>query len=371
MIKVLIGDMFASQMKTLVNTVNCVGIMGKGIAAIFKKQYPDMFEEYKYRCERDLVKLGEPYHYSNLTGDSIVNFPTKGHWRASTRLSDVEAGLDHLIAHYKEWGINSIAFPPLGCGNGGLDWKIVGPLMVSKLRKLEIPIEIYAPFGTPAQYLKPAFLESAHQLEFMVKGKRREKLKAEWAALVEIIFELQQQPHANPIGRTIFQKICYIITKMGVDTGFEFKKSSYGPFSSEVQEAISVLANNNWIIEEQLGKMTAIRIGPEYSKFRAKAANDLRPFEKKISKTVDLFSRIKSTDQAEEVTTVIYAVQSLKEAKGPDRVSEQDIFNYIVDWKKKWSSDDKKKSDVADTIRNLQMLGWIKANYSESLVQQN
>lgn len=369
-IRALIGDMFTSKMQTLVNTVNCVGIMGKGIAQIFKREYPEMFADYAARCERGEVKLGEPYHYEEFGGVSIVNFPTKGHWRAATRLADVEAGLDYFIQHFRAWGITSVAFPPLGCGNGGLAWSSVGPVMYHKLARIGIPVEIYAPFGTPAAQVKPDYLGADQQAEFLVKGKKREKLRVEWAALVEVVFLLEEQPYANPVGRTIFQKICYILTKQGVDTGFQFERGSYGPFASEVQEAINVLANKNWLIEEQLGKMTALRVGSEYKRERSKLTEDLKPFQKKIDKTVDLFSRIKNTEQAEEVATVIYAVQTLKKERNPDEVTEQDLFDYILDWKKHWKKTAEKQGSVAEAIRNLEMLGWVKLRFSESLPVQ-
>src|SRR5687768_9828683 len=117
MFKALIGDLFASRCKTLVNTVNCVGIMGKGVAAEFKKRFPAMFDDYVSRCTRKEVRLGEPYLYEDLTGASIINFPTKGHWRSASRLADIESGLDYLVAHAAEWKLESIALPPLGCGN--------------------------------------------------------------------------------------------------------------------------------------------------------------------------------------------------------------------------------------------------------------
>jgi O-acetyl-ADP-ribose deacetylase (regulator of RNase III)/uncharacterized protein YwgA len=366
-IKALIGDIFASKMQTLVNTVNCVGVMGKGIAQIFRQKYPEMFADYVARCERREVSLGRPYHYRDLTGVSIVNFPTKSHWRAATRLSDIEKGLDYFASHFKQWGITSVAFPPLGCGNGGLEWKSVGPVMYSKLLKLGIPVEIYAPYGTPAAQLKPEFLGADQQTEFLVKGRKREKLRPEWAALVEVIYELQKQPYANPVGRTMFQKICYILTRLGLDTGFKFERSSYGPFASEVKEAINVLANNNWLTEEQLGKMTALRVAPEYKRAREKLIEELRQFRPKIDKTVDLFSRIKNTNQAEEVATVIYAVQNLKQERKPDEVSEKDLLEYILGWKKVWKKDEDKQKSLGEAIRNLEMLGWVKLRFSESL----
>jgi O-acetyl-ADP-ribose deacetylase (regulator of RNase III)/uncharacterized protein YwgA len=363
----LIGDMFATEMQTLVNTVNCHGVMGKGIALLFKKKYPAMFEDYQERCERGEVRLGEPYHYKDLAGTSIVNFPTKGHWRASTRLEDVETGLNHFVKNFQKWGITSVAFPPLGCGNGGLEWSAVGPLMFSKLKGIGIPVEIYAPYGTPASQLKQEFLGADQQTEFLVKGRRREKLRPEWAALVEVLYELEKQPYANPVGRTIFQKICYVLTKQGVDTGFEFERNSYGPFADEVKEAISVLANNNWVTEQQLGKMTALRVGPEYGKARLKLAEELKPFRKKIDKTVDLFSRVKNTEQAEEVASVIFAVQSLKRERKPEEVTEADVYEYILDWKKPWKKDEAKQHSLVEAIRNLEILGWLRLQYSESM----
>src|SRR6266496_2655766 len=90
MFKALIGDLFASRAQTLVNTVNCVGVMGKGVALEFKKRFPDVFDDYAGRCERKEVRLGEPYLYRSADGTSVVNFPTKNHWRSPSRLSDVE-----------------------------------------------------------------------------------------------------------------------------------------------------------------------------------------------------------------------------------------------------------------------------------------
>lgn len=140
---VKIGNIFESNCATIVNTVNCVGVMGKGIALEFKKKYPEMFMEYVLKCDRGEVKTGVPYVYQN-NEISILNFPTKDHWRSPSRLSYVVDGLNWFIANYEKYGINSIAFPPLGCGNGGLSWSVVGPIMYQKLNKLPIYIEMYA-----------------------------------------------------------------------------------------------------------------------------------------------------------------------------------------------------------------------------------
>src|SRR5438270_7627373 len=140
MFNALIGDLFESQAQTLVNTVNGVGVMGKGVAEQFKKRYPEMFEDYKRRVDAKSVQLGKPYCYRDSTNQQIINFPTKDHWRSPSRLRDIESGLDYLALHAQEWGVKSLALPPLGCGNGGLEWPEVGPLIYSKLHRLPIDI---------------------------------------------------------------------------------------------------------------------------------------------------------------------------------------------------------------------------------------
>jgi len=368
MFKALIGDLFESKAQTLVNTVNCVGVMGKGVALEFKKRYPAMFEDYVARCERKQVQLGKPYLYRDILGKMIVNFPTKDHWRSPARLSDIERGLDYFVEHFSSWGVSSVAMPPLGCGNGGLEWSEVGPLIYRKLHHLPIDIEVYAPFGTPKHELGLDFLCGPAQMNLEVRGRKHEKLNPEWVILMEVLRELGQQPYANPVGRTIFQKICYVVTEMGVPTGFRFAKGSYGPFAEEVKLALHEFANRNWIREENLGRMIALHVGSQYEQDRSKFREELKRHERKIAKAVDLFSRIKSTEQAEEVMTVLFASRELKQAHPDEEVAEQQLYDYILEWKKSWRNQEKEKA-VASTIRNLVLLGWMRLRLSESMAE--
>jgi O-acetyl-ADP-ribose deacetylase (regulator of RNase III)/uncharacterized protein YwgA len=368
MLKALIGDLFESQAQTLVNTVNCVGVMGKGVAEQFKKRFPAMFEDYKSRTDRKAVRLGEPYLYRDLSGVQVVNFPTKDHWRSPSRLADIERGLDYLAAHAAEWGIASLALPPLGCGNGGLEWSEVGPLIYRKLHNLPIDVEVFAPYGTPKQQLTTGFLSAPSQMTLDGQGRKYAALKPEWVVLMEVLRELELQPYASPIGRTIFQKISYVVTEMGVPTGFRFGKGSYGPFSGDVKLALHDFANRNWLNEQQLGRMIALRTAPPYEKDRGRYKDQIELYQPKIAKTVDLFSRIKSTEQAEEVLTVLFASRELKQSKRKGDVAEQDLYDYILDWKKSWRTDDKKRA-VASAIRNLVLLGWLQLRLSESLTE--
>lgn len=140
------GDLLGSSMQAHINTVNCVGIMGKGIALQFKERYPEMFADYQKRCARKEVKLGRPYVYRVDEHRLIINFPTKDHWKNKSDLKSIEEGLKYLSEHILEWRVTSLAVPPLGCGNGGLNWEDVHPLIVRYLEPLNIPIEIHVPF---------------------------------------------------------------------------------------------------------------------------------------------------------------------------------------------------------------------------------
>ena len=133
------GDLFDSSAQTLVNTVNTVGVMGKGVALAFKRRFPEMFADYQRRCRAGEVRLGEPYLWRGLVEPWVINFPTKDHWRSLSRLVDIERGLIYLSKHITEWDVASLAVPPLGAGSGGLDWATVGPTILSASDRLRSP----------------------------------------------------------------------------------------------------------------------------------------------------------------------------------------------------------------------------------------
>jgi O-acetyl-ADP-ribose deacetylase (regulator of RNase III) len=135
-------SIFESPAQTLVNTVNVVGVMGKGIALEFKKRYPDMFKHYKQFCDTHQLEIGK-LHLWRAADHWILNFPTKTTWKKPSKIEYVEKGLETFIKSYRQMGISSISFPPLGCGNGNLAWDDVRPIMESYLRALEIPVYIH------------------------------------------------------------------------------------------------------------------------------------------------------------------------------------------------------------------------------------
>ncbi|HBZ71928.1 MAG TPA: hypothetical protein DEP35_20255, partial [Deltaproteobacteria bacterium] len=143
MITYVKGNLFESPAQTLVNTVNIVGVMGRGVALEFKRVYPEMFEEYRRLCERRKIDIGK-LHLFKTPHKWILNFPTKRDWRQPSKVEYIKAGLDSFVSTYAADGISSVAFPPLGCGSGQLDFATqVSPLLQMYLQHLPIPVFIY------------------------------------------------------------------------------------------------------------------------------------------------------------------------------------------------------------------------------------
>lgn len=178
-ISLIRGDMFFSNMQTLTVSVNCVGVMGKGLASTAKYRFPDVYVKYQEACHNNKLQIGKPYLYKrelsvreqlgdetlllerNVNGNSqtwFLLFPTKNHWRNNSNLAEIEKGLRWLCDNYKREGIKSLAMPALGCGLGGLKWRDVGPLMCQYLETLEVEsVAIYLP---SEKQVKPQFLSS-------------------------------------------------------------------------------------------------------------------------------------------------------------------------------------------------------------------
>lgn len=351
MITVRTGDLLASQAQTLVNTVNCVGVMGKGIALLFKDRFPEMFDDYRRRCDAGEVRLGRPYVWRGLLPPQVLNFPTKGHWRSVSRLDDIIAGLDHLEAHYREWGITSLAVPPLGCGNGQLEWRVVGPILFRRLSRLDIPVEIYAPGGTAAAELEPAFLGGE-----ALAPHEPSRLPAAWIALAAVIARIDQEPYHWPVGRTTFQKLAYFATREGVPTGLTFARGSYGPFSKAVTPMLSQLVNNGLLVEAQAGRMQALRPGPTLKDAVRQFRSEIEQWAEPLRRVTDLFLRMQTKD-AEVAATVAFAAEEL--ASGPEAVDEARVLAEVQAWKQNRTPPIPAEA-FGSAIRHLNMMGWVK-----------
>jgi len=148
MIKFTSGDMFETNADIRINTVNCVGVMGAGVALAFKNKYPDMYKDYQRECKKEKVKPGKMHIWKNLTGDWIINFPTKDHWRKPSRYEDIETGLIALRTYLLDKGPIHITLPALGCGNGGLDWNRVKRMIEEHLGNLDANIDVFEPLDS-------------------------------------------------------------------------------------------------------------------------------------------------------------------------------------------------------------------------------
>ncbi len=362
MIKVLVGNLLDSNAQTLVNTVNCVGVMGKGIALEFKKRFPDMYEDYLRRCEHREVKLGRPYLYKRLIPPWILNFPTKDHWRSVAKLEHIILGLEYLLQNYEKWGITSIAVPPLGCGQGQLEWRIVGPTLFRYLRRMDISIELFAPYDTPHEELEPEFLsKSTDERPTMPKPQW---VQPGWIALVEILRRIEEQPYHWQVGRTAFQKIAYVATQEGIPTELEYQRSSYGPFAPQLKALVTRLVNNGLIREERLGKMFAVKVGTTFDDARKAYSEGLERWNPIIEKIVDLFVRM-DTHQAEVVATVLFAAHE-RQQRDSDQLTERDIVDEVMKWKQR-RRPSLGEFEVAWTVRNLAALGWLQVKASNDL----
>jgi O-acetyl-ADP-ribose deacetylase (regulator of RNase III)/uncharacterized protein YwgA len=359
------GNIFKSKAQTWVNTVNTVGIMGKGIALGFKRRFPDMFADYADRCQRGEVRLGMPYLYKRPKPPWIINFPTKEHWRSVARLDAIVEGLQHLERNYRSWGVQSLAVPPLGCGEGQLEWRIVGPTLYRFLSQLQIPVELYAPFGTPHEELQASYLEQLSLENVEVKDLPGSRVPAAWVALVDILYEIDQDRFHSPIGRIGFEKLAYFATEAGIDTGLKYERSSFGPWAEQGGKRMRArLINNGLLVERQLGQMFQVRVGPTFQDAVHAFKYDLERWRPAIERVADLLRRMRTTRQAEVAATVHFVAGELNaQGKHP---TEADVLTAVMQWKARRQPAFRDR-DVAEAIRNLALLGWIDVQASPEL----
>ncbi len=367
-VRILEGDLLKSNMHALVNTVNTVGVMGKGVALAFKKRYPDMYRDYVKRCDRGEVRLGEPYVY-RADDHLIVNFPTKRHWRSVSRLSDIEAGLDYLERHYKAWQIKSLAVPPLGCGNGQLEWRVVGPILLRHLKRLEIPVELYAPHGSTL--LGEIQLDLLDQVDPQQKEQQQQqqqwRLEPWLVAIAETVHRLESLRYHWPVGRIMLQKIVYFATVAGLPTGLEFQRASYGPFASDLKAAVGRMQNNGILTEQPRGKMIEIRTGPALDDARASYQDQLDKWSDLIDRLVDLAARF-DTKTAEIAASVHYAAQDLHKQLGR-RPTVAEVVDYVDDWKRR-RTPRLERNDILRAVVNLGTRGWLQVDPDSTTEQE-
>jgi O-acetyl-ADP-ribose deacetylase (regulator of RNase III) len=189
-------NLFESPAQTLVNTVNTVGAMGKGIAAIFKELYPEMYRRYRRLCQEGKLDVGMLYIY-RTPNKIIVNLPTKKHWRQRSRVEYIEAGLQKFVEHYTDYGISSVSFPQLGCGHGELDWESqVQPVMEHYLQNLPIPVYIHL-YAKPPDFI-PERLDADYARQVRLERQRISTSRL-WQDLRELVGQAYQLTLFGPV----------------------------------------------------------------------------------------------------------------------------------------------------------------------------
>jgi O-acetyl-ADP-ribose deacetylase (regulator of RNase III) len=227
MINLTHGNMLEARPEALVNTVNCVGVMGKGIALQFKQAYPENYKFYRAACERGEVQPGRMLVYDNgqlIHPRYIINFPTKQHWKEKSRLEYIETGLVALVKEIESRKIKSIAIPPLGAGSGGLDWNQVRSRIEKALAPLtDVQILLYLPEGAPAA-------------EKMRVATTRPNMTPGRAILLALL-----ERYAGPMYRLKMlevQKLAYFVQVAGEPLKLKFDKGAYGPYAETLNHVL-------------------------------------------------------------------------------------------------------------------------------------
>ena len=223
------GNLLEAQVDALVNTVNTAGVMGKGIALQFKKAFPSSYEEYRRECDAGRMHVGKVLvvHLGTLVPRYIIQFPTKKHWRSPSKLEYVKDGLVDLVVQIKTLGIRSIAVPPLGCGNGGLDWNDVRPLLEAAFEPLtEVRAVLFAPAGAP----EPAA---------MLNHTKRPNMTAGRAAVLAIMERYLSTGYDYRLSFLEIQKLTYFLQSAGQPLNLDYHAHLYGPYADKLRHVLN------------------------------------------------------------------------------------------------------------------------------------
>lgn len=319
MIKFLQGDLLQSDAAALVNTVNTVGVMGKGIALQFKNQYPKNYKIYKEACKKGELKVGEVLVVKDgdiLREKYIINFPTKEHWRSPSEISYIQEGLEALKKSIKDYNIQSMAIPPLGCGNGGLDWNVVKPMIVDSLGEIGVDIYVYEP---------NAQIKSILQSE---KKPIKAKLTPNKAMLLYLMFHYESVGDISSLFSA--NKLAYFLQESGEKLQLSFQAHHYGPYTVQVNH---VLYSINGVYLKGLEQNEAKAFEPlllnyeKYQEVEAYVHTQLKPQQlDRLKSVLNLIQGFESTYALELLASVDFA------SKQGGVNSIEEIKNHIKKW---------------------------------------
>jgi len=310
------GDLLGADAEALVNTVNTVGVMGKGVALQFRKAFPDNFKAYERACKAGDVRPGEMFAFETgqLTGPRlIINFPTKRHWRGRARMEYIDRGLVDLVRVLRRYDVRSVAIPPLGCGNGGLRWAEVRPRIEAALGPLgDIKVLLYGPGGPPP----PREQRVATKRPRMTRGR---------AALLSVLDVYRTDP-TSTLTSLVAQKLAYLLQTAGEQLKLEFAKADYGPYAEVLNHALQNM-EGHYIVGcgDRTGGSDIQLVGDALERAHAFLAGD-DDAHARVERIRQLVEGFESPFGLELLTTVHWAAMQ-EGARTPD-----EALAIVADW---------------------------------------
>ncbi len=343
-IEITNGDLLQqTDVDAIVNTVNCVGVMGKGIALQFKKKWPANFKAYSEACKRNEVRVGKMHVYDAgalATPKYVINFPTKDHWRGKSKISFISEGLQDLTKIIDEYRIQSIAIPPLGCGNGGLDWDTVKKLIESAFKDLpDVEIRLFAPHGAP----------NAKDLEIRTS---RPRMTHGRAAVLKVIETYRSLNYG--LSKIEVQKLAYFLQLAGESLNLQFEKQTYGPYADTLRHVLDrmdghyVRGVGDGVVESEIEPVQeALEEANEFI-----ASNNCPELVERVNRVKELIVGFQTTYGMELLSTVHWV------SKQEDANSVEDAFEKIQSWNKR-KRDLMKFEHVQVAWQQLEDQGWL------------
>lgn len=334
------GNILQEQTEAIINTVNCVGIMGRGIALQFKQMYPENFKAYKLACDNGNVEPGSMFIFSLgklFNPKYIINFPTKRHWKGKSNIQDIKSGLIALKEDIKRYEIKSIAIPPLGCGLGGLNWIEVKSLIEQTFNDLyDVKFIIYEPSDKIEQ----------------IKTKAVPELTLSRAALIELINHYLQSMLDPFITLLEIHKLMYFLQEAGQPLKLNYKKALYGPYAENLRHVLNVLENhyiNGYDGEDNPDKH--ITLLPGAMKDADMLLKNDAELLNKLNKVSNLVNGFETPFGLELLATVHWVVSK------ENKVKLDDVIHGVYTWNAKKQKFSKRQIETAYNVLIKQ--AWI------------
>jgi O-acetyl-ADP-ribose deacetylase (regulator of RNase III) len=350
-VKLATGNLLEADAEALVNTVNTEGVMGKGIALQFKKKFPEMYEAYRRACEAGEVEPGRMHVFERkdmLNPRFIINFPTKRHWRSPARMEDLESGLRALVSEIKKRNIRSVAVPPLGCGNGGLDWSIVRPTIERALSELkDVRILLFPPAGAPEA------ADIVHRTERPDMNPSRAITLKIWKEYFALGYRL-----------TLLEvhKLLYFLQEAGEGLRLRFQKDRYGPYADNLRHLLHRFEGHFSLGfgDGRNAPTTEIELlAPavkEAEEFLQQHAQDSFESLKRLERVAKLIRGFESPYGLELLATVHWAHTHEQKAR-----SFEEVEDFVRSWSQR-KAKILKREHLELAYRRLEQFNWLSSN---------